>query len=304
MKKHFLLPIALSLVALAACTDQGNSASQSSNKKVREVTFNLNYSGAAEAEKQTVTRGEKATKPATDPTRDGYKFLGWTTDESGYSPYDFDTSVTKNIELYAAWEVNGETETNRYVFEAEYTPSAIEFDGATYSGGATGKACIGYDYDGDLVASNGYYVHFMYVKYEPERDYGSRIEFNFNAAAAGTVSILMRVSAEYGQEGVDITVNKDEWKAKLNDTQLDYETLTFKDVPIQGAGYKAFEDKVLSLNVAVKEGANKLEFITDNQKLLFGTAQATAPMLDCLKIKSSTTLTWAEANPEQVPPVE
>ena len=304
MKKHFLLPIALSLVALAACQEPGSSSSKSTKTKTREVTFNLNYSGAAEGEKQTVTKGDKATKPATDPTRDGYKFLGWTTDESGYSPYNFDAKVQNDTELYAAWEVNGETETNRYVFEAEYAPSAILFDGATYSGGAKGKACIGYDYDGDLKASNGYFVHFMYVKYESERNYGSRIEFNFEAAAAGTVSILMRVSAEYGQEGVDITVNKDEWKAKLNGTQLDYETLTFKDVPIQGAGYKAFEDKTLSVNVNVQAGANKLEFITDNQKLLFGTAQATAPMLDCLKIKSSTTLTWAEANPDQVPEVE
>ena len=267
-------------------------------------SFKFNFVDDATGTNETILKnyGESFTVP--NPTRDGYKFLGWTTDESGYSLYNFDNKVNNDLELYAAWEVNGETETNRYVFEAEYAPSAITFDGATYSGGAKGKACIGYDYDGDLKASNGYFVHFMYVKYEPERNYGSRIEFNFEAAAAGTVSILMRVSAEYGQEGVDITVNKDEWKAKLNDTQLDYETLTFKDVPIQGAGYKAFEDKTLSVNVNVQAGANKLEFITDNQKLLFGTAQATAPMLDCLKIKSSTTLTWAEANPDQVPEVE
>ena len=155
-----------------------------------------------------------------------------------------------------------------------------------------------------MKASNGYFVHFMYVKYEPERDYGSRIEFNFDAAAAGTISLIMRVSAEYGHEDEDITVNKDEWKAKLNGTQLDYETLVFKDVPIQGLGNKAFEDKTLSVNVDVQAGANKLEFITDNQKLLHGTAQATAPMLDCLKIKSSTELTWSEANPDQVPEVE
>ena len=94
------------------------------------------------------------------------------------------------------------------------------------------------------------------------------------------------------------------WKAKLNGTQLDYTTLTFKDVPKQGAGYKAFEDYTLAVNVNVQAGANKLEFITDNQVLLYGTAQATAPMLDCLKIKSDTELTWSEANPDQVPEVE
>ena len=94
------------------------------------------------------------------------------------------------------------------------------------------------------------------------------------------------------------------WKAKLNDEKLDYETLTFKDVPTSGDGYKPFEDFTLAVNVPVKQGANKLEFITDNQVLLYGTAQATAPMIDCVKIKSNTTLTWPEANPNQLPEVE
>jgi len=307
MKKHFLLPITLGLVALAACVDGGTATSSKSKTSrgpvMRTVSFHTNDGTDAKSE-ATVKNREKVAEPTSDPTRAGYKFLGWTTDESGYSLYDFDTQVTGDLDLYAAWEAEGETQTNRYVFEAEYAPSAITFDGATYSGGARGKACIGVDYDGDFKASNGYFVHFMYVKYEPERNYGSRIEFNFNAAAAGTVSILFRLSAEYGQEDVDITVNKDEWKAKLNGTQLDYETLTFTDVPKQGAGNKAFEDFTLATNVNVQAGANKIEFITDNQKLLFGTAQATAPMLDCLKIKSDTTLTWEEANPSQVPAIE
>ena len=94
------------------------------------------------------------------------------------------------------------------------------------------------------------------------------------------------------------------WKAKLNGTQLHYQTLVFKDVPKQGAGNKEFEDFTLAADVNVQAGANKIEFITDNQVLLRGTAQATAPMLDCLKIKSDTELTWSEANPDQVPEVE
>ena len=308
MKKHFLLPITLGLVALTACVGDGQNSSSrvrsSHGPVMRTVTFDYNYDGGAADVTETVKNRETVAKPATDPTRAGYKFLGWTTDESGYSLYDFDSRVTNDLTLYAAWEAEGETQKNRYVFEAEYAPSVMKLDGATYSGGANGKQCISYDYNGDMHASNGFYVHFLYVKYEEARNYGSKLDFNFTAAAAGTVSILFRLSAEYGTEGEDITVTKDEWKAKLNGVQLDYQTLVFKDVPKQGAGNKAFEDFTLAANVSVKAGENKLEFITDNQKLLFGTAQATAPMIDCLKIKSDTELTWSEADTNQLPEVE
>ena len=49
MKKHFLLPIALSLVALTACGEKDTS-SNTKPPKTREIVYNLNYSGAAEGE--------------------------------------------------------------------------------------------------------------------------------------------------------------------------------------------------------------------------------------------------------------
>lgn len=312
MKKQFLLPIvALGLVGLVSCVDNGGASSAKSTRVrssrgpvMRNVTFDYNYEGGAADATVEVESRKTVSKPATDPTRAGYKFLGWTTDEAGYSPFDFDTAITSDLTLYAAWEAEGETQTKRYVFEAEYAPSVMDLDGATYSGGANGKQCIGYDYNRDMHASNGFYVHFLYVKYEPARNYGSKLDFNFTAAAQGTMSIIFRLSAEYGQEGQDITVTSDMWKAKLNGTQINYQTLVFKDVPKQGDGNKAFDDFTLAVNVEVKAGENKLEFITDNDVLLQGTAQATAPMIDCLKIKTDTDLTWAEANPNQLPEVE
>lgn len=44
-----------------------------------------------------------ATKPA-DPTRSGYVFAGWYTDEACTAAYDFTKPVTDNITLYAKWE--------------------------------------------------------------------------------------------------------------------------------------------------------------------------------------------------------
>lgn len=51
----------------------------------------------------TVSYGEKIDEPPTDPTREGYDFAGWYTDEDCTEVYDFATPVTDNMTLYAKW---------------------------------------------------------------------------------------------------------------------------------------------------------------------------------------------------------
>lgn len=53
---------------------------------------------------QTTADG-KLVKPA-DPTRDGYTFAGWYTDEACTQAYDFSTPVTADLTLYAKWTKN------------------------------------------------------------------------------------------------------------------------------------------------------------------------------------------------------
>ena len=53
---------------------------------------------------QTTADG-KLVKP-TDPTRDGYTFGGWYTDEACTQAYDFSTPVTADLTLYAKWTKN------------------------------------------------------------------------------------------------------------------------------------------------------------------------------------------------------
>ncbi|WP_343000685.1 DUF4430 domain-containing protein [Collinsella aerofaciens] len=53
---------------------------------------------------QTTADG-KLVKPA-DPTRDGYAFGGWYTDEACTQAYDFGTPVTADLTLYAKWTKN------------------------------------------------------------------------------------------------------------------------------------------------------------------------------------------------------
>lgn len=64
------------------------------------VTFDSN--GGSVVEAQTVAEGQKATEPTT-PTKKGYTFAGWYTDESFENEYDFSIAVTENITLYAKW---------------------------------------------------------------------------------------------------------------------------------------------------------------------------------------------------------
>lgn len=68
------------------------------------VVFNSNGGSACDT-KFVATADGKLVKPA-DPTRDGYAFGGWYTDEACTQAYDFSTPVTADLTLYAKWTKN------------------------------------------------------------------------------------------------------------------------------------------------------------------------------------------------------
>lgn len=65
------------------------------------VTFNMNGKGTA-VDSQTFASGEKVIMPIITPD-DNYIFAGWYTDSGLTTAFDFSTSVTSNITLYAKW---------------------------------------------------------------------------------------------------------------------------------------------------------------------------------------------------------
>lgn len=74
---------------------------------------------ASQVPAQTVSYQEAATIPAA-PTREGYVFGGWYTEDALLNEYDFSTPVTENITLYAGWlqkldkvYLNGEDGSNK-----------------------------------------------------------------------------------------------------------------------------------------------------------------------------------------------
>lgn len=82
------------------------NATYTAKWEAKSYTVTYNSNGGTVVKPETVTYGNKATKP-TNPTRSGYTFAGWYTDnEKFFNKYDFNTPVAKNITLYAKWNTN------------------------------------------------------------------------------------------------------------------------------------------------------------------------------------------------------
>jgi len=65
-----------------------------------KYTIKFETDGGSRVANKTVTSGSKVSKPI-DPTKDGYKFIGWYLNDK---VYDFNSKITKNITLTAKWE--------------------------------------------------------------------------------------------------------------------------------------------------------------------------------------------------------
>ena len=75
-------------------------------KEQCDITFNTN--GGSTIASVKVEKGNKLSKPA-DPTKSGFTFDAWYTDEAMTIAYDFDESVEGPITLYARWLTAGAT---------------------------------------------------------------------------------------------------------------------------------------------------------------------------------------------------
>jgi uncharacterized repeat protein (TIGR02543 family) len=95
----------------------GSATVEAQAGKPTPVTIKMSYAGeyeytvtfvtdsGTEIEPQTVKEGGTATRPTPNPTRDGFGFVGWYTDNETWDfLYNFEnTPVTSDITLYAKW---------------------------------------------------------------------------------------------------------------------------------------------------------------------------------------------------------
>ena len=92
-----------------ACDAQGNlyyiNDSGTLFKLNAGVKVSFNAGEGSKVDFQTTAANGSITKPA-DPTREGYTFAGWYTDEACTEAYDFSVAVTADMTLYAKWTKN------------------------------------------------------------------------------------------------------------------------------------------------------------------------------------------------------
>ena len=112
------------------------STNPTTTSKKYKVTFNSN--GGSPVSFQSINEGSKVSKPV-NPTRSGYTFGGWILNKS---IFNFNTKITKEIELVALWikipkikykEINNDSEKVTYDISIDYQ-SYREEDKNTISG--------------------------------------------------------------------------------------------------------------------------------------------------------------------------
>ncbi len=280
---------------------------ESSSTATYTVTFNENYGDTPATSTATVVENRTAAAPAT-PTRasvsteghqvSAFTFGGWYTDAACTVAYDFATPVTADVTLYAKW-------TGTYVFEAEHV-DLVDADGEPLkgmgaSGGSVGKDMVDSPSDAKvgINPSNGYYVTYLFAP-------GLTLNFNivsdkdvtdatliFRITAETVPYILAPIDMDNGEDGED-GVMYSGYDISCNGTSLNYAPIKVLDVTGHEAtgGQRPFSDFTIAVSLSLKKGNNVLSFMTANNRGMGGTMSATAPVIDCIKITTSASLSW------------
>ena len=232
-----------------------------------DVTITWHYN-AEGMEDTTVTKASGTRLPTETPEREGYILLDWYTDEALTNRFASGTKVSENLDLYAAW---GKV----FTLEAEYVDLS-GFHGQGFSGGCDGAQAISMD-KGGMNASNNVYLTYMY-------NTGLSVAFNFTSSeAVSNAQVILRISAEM----MDITFSAADFTVAVNGQALSYADISLTE-------NQEFTDFTVGTGVALNEGENTITLTTTNSKAMAGTMYATAPIIDCIKIISTSEIVMDE----------
>ena len=277
-----------------------------------------NADGSAAGEATYYDSGSALTKPADPTAPNGQKFYGWMNIKNGGQIWDFNNEqlnkVMDDVTLKPLFVKDG---VNAQVFEAEECPDfTLEswgpkgMPGATYSGGQNGLGLVGKDFivDGQTkYGTSGNYTvgtsqvagfaHFLYCK-------GDTLTWELESDKAATnVTMFMRLSAEYGianpmTDEVTSWVDQDTFPVTVNGTKLEYGKVTLHNIiPMD---FIPFQDYFVSATVSLVAGKNTIQMKVDNTVTLNGTIASSAPVVDCIKLYSDSTITWPNAMPSNL----
>ena len=119
----------------------------------------------------------------------------------------------------------------------------------------------------------------------------------------------MRLSGEYGldeqyqvkqgegENRVTESFSDTSFPVKVNGAAQQYGAITIHN--IEPKTFIDFQDFYVG-NVNLVAGKNTIELLVDNNDSLNGTITSSAPVIDCIKLYSSSTLTWPTAKLSQM----
>ena len=250
-----------------------------------DVTFDYGYYGKKIASySYPVEIGTAVARPVADPERVGYAFDKWIGADG--SAYDFSTPISGPVTITASW-VKTQAGVETFIFEAEDT-NLTGKTGPAVSGTANEIGMIMMKEDRDC--SNDRCVGYLY-------SFGNSLEFYFASdIETNNVTIALSLSAEMG----NVSLNETNYGVYLNDQKLSYEPIVIDDVPafdavLYVADCPAFRSYIVAQGVTLKQGANLIKLVTENNESYPGsTMTAHAPLVDCVKIDTDAVLIWDE----------
>lgn len=135
-------------------------------KWLAKYTVSFDTDGGSTVESQTVVTGNKATKPTSTPTKKGYNFVGWYTDNTYTTEFDFEnTIIIDNTTIYAKFEDASIFKLDGYTFNKISTLEELT-TGYYVIGGFDGT---NYAYMNDILDKKGFFgvgdkpsVHFTF----------------------------------------------------------------------------------------------------------------------------------------------
>ena len=194
--------------------------------------------------------------------------------------------------LVCCFAAQAESAVKEYVFEAE------NVDLTYLSGHGWSNEVLGY---GLLIkdkynagASNGFALGYLYEN-------GNEIEFYIDGSeAVEDVTLVLRCTMEHKKDSASIAW--DELEITVNDGDpIEYRTMNFNNIP----GLLTVKNELLPFanktigKINLDQGENLIKITVTNDITMEGTMQATAPIIDCiiLKTDADVELTWAEGFP-------
>lgn len=203
-----------------------------------------------------------------------------------------DTAVQEAAGEEVAEEDSTESEEGTFTFEAENVDLTY-LSGHGWSNEVMGVGLLVKD-EYDAQASGGWALGYLYEN-------GNEVEFYIDSDQdVDDVTLIIRCTME--NKATSASLAWDEFEITVNDGDpIEYRTMTFDNIP----GLLTVKNELLPFanktigKISLQEGENLIKLTVTNDITMEGTMQATAPIIDCiiLKTDSGATFTWADGYP-------